>query len=282
MKKFIIGILTFILVLTFTLIPTTIFLEKTIKEDILRKVMTKQVATKTVEVITSTDEKIDNSTKDKIKDKIENNEEFQSVVNKYSDKILQDITENNIDDVNIKEDVIKIIEENKQIIEQNLDTKMDNQEIEDIVDKLDEELDLNSTYKKTIIKTKNELPKEAKKVLKIYNIITDNNTLYLLIGLSILNIIIITVLKKPHFKSLTNISVAGIISSIDTSILIVIIGLIFNLAIENIEYLKPISVVNALIIELIIFIISIVLLIINSIINKKYKSSSKDAKNDIS
>lgn len=282
MKKFIIGILTFVLVLTFTLIPTTIFLEKTIKEDILRKVMTKQVATKTVEVITSTDEKIDNSTKDKIKDKIENNEEFQSVVNKYSDKILQDITENNIDDVNIKEDVIKIIEENKQIIEQNLDTKMDNQEIEDIVDKLDEELDLNSTYKKAIIKTKNELPKEAKKVLKIYNIITDNNTLYLLIGLSILNIIIITVLKKPHFKSLTNISVAGIISSIDTSILIVIIGLIFNLAIENIEYLKPISVVNALIIELIIFIISIVLLIINSIINKKYKSSSKDAKNDIS
>lgn len=282
MKKFIIGILTFVLVLTFTLIPTTIFLEKTIKEDILRKVMTKQVATKTVEVITSTDEKIDNSTKDKIKDKIENNEEFQSVVNKYSDKILQDITENNTDDVNIKEDVIKIIEENKQIIEQDLDTKMDNQEIEDIVDKLDEELDLNSTYKKTIIKTKNELPKEARKVLKIYNIITDNNTLYLLIGLSILNIIIITVLKKPHFKSLTNISVAGIISSIDTSILIVIIGLIFNLAIENIEYLKPISVVNALIIELIIFIISIVLLIINSIINKKYKSSSKDAKNAIS
>lgn len=281
MKKFIIGILTFILVLTFTLIPTTIFLEKTIKEDILRKVMTKQVATKTVEVITSTDEKIDNSTKDKIKDKIENNEEFQSVVNKYSDKILQDITENNIDDVNIKEDVIKIIEENKQIIEQDLDKKIDNQEIEDIVDKLDEELDLNSTYKKTIIKTKNELPKEAKKVLKIYNIITDNNTLYLLIGLSILNIIIITVLKKPHFKSLTNISVAGIISSIDTSILIVIIGLIFNLAIENIEYLKPISVVNALIIELIIFIISIVLLIINSIINKKYKSS-KDVKNAIS
>ncbi len=281
MKKFIIGILTFILVLTFTLIPTTIFLEKTIKEDILRKVMTKQVATKTVEVITSTDEKIDNSTKDKIKDKIENNEEFQSVVNKYSDKILQDITENNIDDVNIKEDVIKIIEENKQIIEQDLDKKIDNQEIEDIVDKLDEELDLNSTYKKTIIKTKNELPKEARKVLKIYNIITDNNTLYLLIGLSILNIIIITALKKPHFKSLTNISVAGIISSIDTSILIVIIGLIFNLAIENIEYLKPISVVNALIIELIIFIISIVLLIINSIINKKYKSS-KDAKNAIS
>ena len=281
MKKFIIGILTFILVLTFTLIPTTIFLEKTIKEDILRKVMTKQVATKTVEVITSTDEKIDNSTKDKIKDKIENNEEFQSVVNKYSDKILQDITENNIDDVNIKEDVIKIIEENKQIIEQDLDKKIDNQEIEDIVDKLDEELDLNSTYKKTIIKTKNELPKEAKKVLKIYNIITDNNTLYLLIGLSILNIIIITVLKKPHFKSLTNISVSGIISSIDTSILIVIIGLIFNLAIENIEYLKPISVVNALIIELIIFIISIVLLIINSIINKKYKSS-KDVKNAIS
>ena len=281
MKKFIIGILTFILVLTFTLIPTTIFLEKTIKEDILRKVMTKQVATKTVEVITSTDEKIDNSTKDKIKDKIENNEEFQSVVNKYSDKILQDITKNNIDDVNIKEDVIKIIEENKQIIEQDLDKKMDNQEIEDIVDKLDEELDLNSTYKKTIIKTKNELPKEARKVLKIYNIITDNNTLYLLIGLSILNIIIITVLKKPHFKFLTNISVAGIISSIDTSILIVIIGLIFNLAIENIEYLKPISVVNALIIELIIFIISIVLLIINSIINKKYKSS-KDAKNAIS
>lgn len=281
MKKFIIGILTFVLVLTFTLIPTTIFLEKTIKEDILRKIMTKQVATKTVEVITSTDEKIDNSTKDKIKDKIENNEEFQSVVNKYSDKILQDITENNTDDVNIKEDVIKIIEENKQIIEQDLDTKINNQEIEDIVDKLDEELDLNSTYKKTIIKTKNELPKEAKKVLKIYNIITDNNTLYLLIGLSILNIIIITVLKKPHFKSLTNISVAGIISSIDTSILIVIIGLIFNLAIENIEYLKPISVVNALIIELIIFIISIVLLIINSIINKKYKSS-KDAKNAIS
>ena len=281
MKKFIIGILTFVLVLTFTLIPTTIFLEKTIKEDILRKVMTKQVATKTVEVITSTDEKIDNSTKDKIKDKIENNEEFQSVVNKYSDKILQDITENNIDDVNIKEDVIKIIEENKQIIEQDLDKKIDNQEIEDIVDKLDEELDLNSTYKKTIIKTKNELPKEAKKVLKIYNIITDNNTLYLLIGLSILNIIIITVLKKPHFKSLTNISVAGIISSIDTSILIVIIGLIFNMAIENIEYLKPISVVNALIIELIIFIISIVLLIINSIINKKYKSS-KDVKNAIS
>lgn len=281
MKKFIIGILTFVLVLTFTLIPTTIFLEKTIKEDILRKVMTKQVATKTVEVITSTDEKIDNSTKDKIKDKIENNEEFQSVVNKYSDKILQDITKNNIDDVNIKEDVIKIIEENKQIIEQDLDKKIDNQEIEDIVDKLDEELDLNSTYKKTIIKTKNELPKEARKVLKIYNIITDNNTLYLLIGLSILNIIIITVLKKPHFKSLTNISVAGIISSIDTSILIVIIGLIFNLAIENIEYLKPISVVNALIIELIIFIISIVLLIINSIINKKYKSS-KDVKNAIS
>ena len=281
MKKFIIGILTFALVLTFTLIPTTIFLEKTIKEDILRKIMTKQVATKTVEVITSTDEKIDNSTKDKIKDKIENNEEFQSVVNKYSDKILQDITENNTDDVNIKEDVIKIIEENKQIIEQDLDTKINNQEIEDIVDKLDEELDLNSTYKKTLIKTKNEVPKEAKKVLKIYTIITDNNTLYLLIGLSILNIIIITVLKKPHFKSLTNISVAGIISSIDKSILIVIIGLIFNLAIENIEYLKPISVVNALIIELIIFIISIVLLIINSIINKKYKSS-KDAKNAIS
>lgn len=282
MKKIIVGVLTFILVLTFTLIPTTMFLKKTIKEDILSKVMTKQVATKTVEVITSTDEKIDNSTKDKIKDKIENNEEFQNVINKYSDKILQDITENNIDDVNIKEDVIKIIEENKQIIEQDIDNKIDNQKIEEIVDKLDEELDLNSTYKKTIIKTKNELPKEAKQVLKIYNIITNNNTLYLLIGLSILNILIITILKKPHLKSLSNISVAGIISSIDTSILIVIIGLIFNLAIENIEYLKPISAINILIIELIIFIISIILLIINSIINKKYNSSSKKEKNAVS
>ena len=120
MKTFIRGFLTTLLIVTFTLIPLVMYVEKTINEDLLGAYLEDTISDnlkenmKSEEVFDLTEEE-----QQALEEEFENNESLQEFVNKYKDQILKDInsSEVNKEDINFEEDVRQLLLDNKELIE---------------------------------------------------------------------------------------------------------------------------------------------------------------------
>ena len=90
MKTFIRGLLTTVLVFTFTLIPTVIYAERTVNKDLIGDYFKEAITSQMTEVITSELPDLTQEEYQTIEDNIENNEEIDAFVEKYSNRLLQD------------------------------------------------------------------------------------------------------------------------------------------------------------------------------------------------
>ena len=82
MKTFIRGILTTVLVFTFTLIPTVMYAERTINNDLVGQYFKEEITNQMTESITENLEGLSEEEYSKIKDTIENDEEINGFVEK--------------------------------------------------------------------------------------------------------------------------------------------------------------------------------------------------------
>lgn len=269
MKTFIRGILTTVLVFTFTLIPTIIYAEQTVNQGIVGNYGKEEIARQMTERLGENFPELSEKELNELEENLQNNEQVDELVDKYSEKIIRDLSEDNIEDVNFEEDLRTFVLENKSTIEEASGHELTEEEIDAAIDEVIQNEDLNETYKQIITEAKQEMPEESQTMIDGYNNITSENFMIALVITTVISIIIIALLKKPYYKWIVNIAIAGIISAIFTALIGGCMALVLNLAMTSLEGMSAVSATPIIITSGIMLIISIILLVINSILDKK-------------
>ena len=267
MKTFIRGILTTVLVFTFTLIPTIMYAEQIVNRDIIGTYGKEEIIKQMSESFKNEFPELTDENIKELEDNLRTNENIDNLMNKYSNKIMKDLTTDEIEDINIEEDLKTFMEENKTTIEQATGQSISDEKLDELVEEVTQNEDINASYKKMIEEAKNSMPEEGQVVLNRYQSVTTDNFMMGLIITSIISIVIIALLKKPYYKWIVNIAIAGIVSALFIALIGGSIALVLNVAIE-IETVG-ISAMPMLITSGIMLLVSIVLIVINSILDSR-------------
>lgn len=269
MKTFIRGLLTTILVFTFTLIPTVIYAERTVNEDLIGDYFKEAITSQMTEVITSDLPDLSEEKYQTIEENIENNEEINAFVEKYSNRLLQDLSKENVDDVDLEEDIRNILHGNKDMIEEALGEEITDEQLDQALDEAFETEEVDNAYQQIIKEAKDEMPAEAQTMIDGYNTITSSEFIMIAVIISVVAIIMIALLKKPYYKWIVNVGIAGIISALFIALIGASISLLFNLVIESMNTTMTVSALPMLITAGIMLVVSIILIVINSILDSK-------------
>lgn len=267
MKTFIRGILTTVLVFTFTLIPTIMYAEQIVNRDIIGTYGKEEIIKQMSESFKNEFPELTDENIKELEDNLRTNENIDNLMNKYSNKIMKDLTTDEIEDINVEEDFKTFMKENKTTIEQVTGQSISDEKLDELLEEVTKNEDINASYKKMIEEAKNSIPEEGQVVLDGYQSVTTDNFMIALMITSIVSIIIIALLKKPYYKWIVNIAIAGIISALFIALIGGSIALVLNIAIETDTV--GISAMPMLITSGIMLLVSIVLIVINSVLDSR-------------
>lgn len=206
--------------------------------------------------------------------------EIKELVNNYVDRMIDligkdEITEEELENLNIEQDMIEYIKENKSVLQEKTGIEITDEMIDKATEKINER-DTNKVLKQTIENTRNNLSQEEKELLKTYQFIVSTKLkIVLVIGILII-IILLIILNEPKYLCLKNISSATIFASITT----LIISLALNAVVKSVINGITLKTNKMLTLSIIVLIVGIVLFIIYFILNKKL--SSRGGKNEVS
>lgn len=279
MKTVIRGFLTTLLIAIFTILATTIYVDKTINEDILGTYLKDSISSQLTDNIEEQYPELTGEEYEQLEEKIKNNESLNSFIEKYKDQIMNDMTgeEVNPEDVDLKEDIKQLLLENKEYVEQATGVEISDEEYEAAIDEAFDREDPNIVYSQIIKDTKQTLSEDDKNIIKGYQYITSNQFIMILSIAAVVVTLLIALLKKPYYKWIVNLGIAGFVSGILISIIGVGITLMINMIINTNEITFSISSVPMLITAAIMIVISIILFILNAVLD-----NHKEKKNAIS
>ena len=269
MKTFIRGILTTVLVFSFTLIPTIIYAEKTINNDLIGEYFKEEITSQITETMIDNLDGLSTEEYNKVKNDIENNKEINAFIEKYSNRILEDLSKEKLDDVNLEEDIKNLLHGNKELIEQAVGEKVTDEELDQALDTVFTGEDAEYSYQEIIKEVRNELPADAQAMVDGYNTLTSQQFVIVSIIISVIAIVIIALLKKPYYKWIVNVGIAGIISALFIALIGGSISLLVSVVINSINQTIKVSATPMLITAGIMLVVSIGLIVINNILDKK-------------
>ena len=269
MKKIIKVFLSFVIVLLMLFLTISFNLNKVIvdgviKEIIITKVIPKKVNNPNVsEDIINTLPLPDYLKNSEDINKLLEDQRVQEIINKYIDITLDNLTSEEIKNIDIESDIINYINENKELIKEITGKEVTPEMIED-TKKVIEESNLNEAIEDTIESTKESISTEEKIVLKGYKEIISTKTRIIVIGLIALCLLLIAIIDKSFYKWIKTGSICTIISGI----LVLLMGFILKLIVTSILPLPSFNVSYLYKSGLIQLIIGIVILIIYIVLNK--------------
>lgn len=268
MKTFIRGILTTILVFTFTLIPTVLFAKEAVTKDLVGTYAKEEISTEIVNNIKKELPEVEEAKITALEEKLQSDEKTQEIIDKYIARVLNDLDSEKVSDINIEEDVKSIIKENRQEFETVVGRELSDEKIDEVINEISEKEDINGTYKEMIEKAKQEMPRESKTLITSYNSISSQEFIVVLVVITVISIIALAFLKKPHYKWIANVGIAGIIASIMIAIIGSSMTLVLNFVLGSMNQTTLISVAPMLLTATILLAVSIIFLVINSIVDK--------------
>ena len=134
--------------------------------------------------------------------------------------------------------------------------------------------EVENSYQQIIQEARQEMPKDAQAMVDGYNTITSDEFIITSIIISVIAIIIIALLKKPYYKWIVNVGIAGIIAALFVALIGGSISLIVNLVVESIEGTMQIGATPMLITSGIMLAISIILIVINHTLDNKVEKNN--------
>ena len=268
MKTFIRGILTTILVFTFTLIPTVLFAKEAVTKDLVGTYAKEEISTEIVNNIKKELPEVEEAKITALEEKLQSDEKTQAIIDKYIARVLNDLDSEKVSDINIEEDVKSIIKENRQEFETVVGRELSDEKIDEVINEISEKEDINGTYKEMIEKAKQEMPRESKTLITSYNSISSQEFIVVLVVITVISIIALAFLKKPYYKWIVNVGIAGIIAFIMIAIIGSSMTLVLNFVLGSMNQTTVISAAPMLLTATITLAVSIILLVINSIVDK--------------
>ena len=269
MKKIIKVFLSFIIVLLMLFLTISFNLNKVIVDGVIKELIITKISAKKVNNPNISEEVINTLP---LPDYLKNSEDInklledqrvQEIINKYIDITLDNLTSEEIKNIDIESDIINYINENKELIKEITGKEVTPEMIED-TKKVIEESNLNETIEETIVSTKESISTEEKIVLKGYKEIISTKTRIITISLIALCLLLIALIDKSFYKWIKTGSICTIISGI----LVLLMGFILKLIVTSILPLPSFNVSYLYKSGLIQLIIGIVILIIYIVLNK--------------
>ena len=228
----------------------------------VRDVVVKQMKNVTVE---SVKEEIITNTNisDSNFNDIVNNTEADALIQKYIDLLIAGMAGNDIDsDINIEEDIVIFIDNNKELLKDKLGVT--DEQLEEF--KKSEKLKQADDYFREKVQEGNESNKNVVATFKVYNnLISDSLRTILVISIIVL-VAVIGILKKSLISLIKMVGIDLVI----TAILSILIVAVLNFIIVSVSDLAiSVSYSYGLIYGIITFVIGIIMIIGSNIYNKK-------------
>lgn len=271
MKVLIRGLLTTVMVITIFLLCSCTYVKQIINDEIISHIGRETFTTEISDSIESQMPEIDEQKKQEIKDLLDNNEQLNNIVDTISERIVADLSKDKIENIDINDDIKTFLQENKDLFIGAIGDEISEEEIDQAIDEAISETDFNQVYRDAVKSVQNDMDQDVQTVLDIYNYITSQEFLTILIIVFVVAMAITFLLQKPHYKGIVNISIATIVSAV----LVVPIALIMNMILQAIlEEIDTAIALNANPIWMsagCLLAIGILLLIVNYLIEQKKK-----------
>lgn len=271
MKVLIRGLLTTVMVITIFLLCSCTYVKQIINDEIISHIGRETFTTEISDSIESQMPEIDEQKKQEIKDLLDNNEQLNNIVDTISERIVADLSKDEIENIDINDDIKTFLQENKDLFIGAIGDEISEKEIDQAIDEAISETDFNQVYRDAVKSVQNDMDQDVQTVLDVYNYITSQEFLTILIIVFVVAMAITFLLQKPHYKGIVNISIATIVSAV----LVVPIALIMNMILQAIlEEIDTAIALNANPIWMsagCLLAIGILLLIVNYLIEQKKK-----------
>ncbi len=271
MKVLIRGLLTTVMVITIFLLCSCTYVKQIINDEIISHIGRETFTTEISNSIESQMPEIDEQKKQEIKDLLDNNEQLNNIVDTISERIVADLSKDEIKNIDINDDIKTFLQENKDLFIGAIGDEISEEEIDQAIDEAISETDFNQVYRDAVKSVQNDMDQDVQTVLDVYNYITSQEFLTILIIVFVVAMAITFLLQKPHYKGIVNVSIATIVSAV----LVVPIALIMNMILQAIlEEIDTAIALNANPIWMsagCLLAIGILLLIVNYLIEQKKK-----------
>lgn len=244
MKKIIQVILSFIIVVLTIFLTISFNLNKVIVNGVIKEIIITKVTSKEVNEPNIINEETINELP--IPKEIANSEDInklledervQEIINEYIDITLENLTTEEIKNIDIEKDIIQYVTENKELIKEITGKEVTPEMIED-TKKVLEENKINETVEETIKSAKESISTEEKIVLKGYKEIISSKTRVVVISLILLCLLLIALIQKSFYKWIKTLSICTIISGV----LVLLMTFIIQLLVTNLFPLPSFSV----------------------------------------
>lgn len=278
-KKTILGVLVLILTGLIILFTISVDLKNVIVNGVIMEIVKTQITSIGYKEGNREEKPMFEYTTDNEQvNEILRSKEVQDLVKKYVDLTVESmIDEESIDEIDLEQDMINYIRENKEVLEEKTGVEITEEMIQETEEQIKEQ-DINQTLKTAIKETKKNLTETQKKTLKGYNIITSLKLKIIIIILIILDSIGIFFIERKDFKWVYVLGSSIFSAGIGINVMSLIVNIIIS-KMASVPILKLSILFKHGIIEII---LGIVIMISYKIINKKINKTKEDKKDELS
>lgn len=202
------------------------------------------------------------------------NKEVQELIDKYVDSAISGVADpDSLNNVDLGEDIINFIIENKEVLEKEYNITISDEDISSMRES-EEFNSLTDDFIENIKTASEELSNTQKKLIKAYNFVCGTGFKIVLFILIILDIVLISILQKSLIKWIKTIG-ANLLSS---GILTIILGLVLHFSINSIVKKLDINLqfdfLKISLIGLIASIIGVIFIVVYHFVKKKENSDN--------
>lgn len=213
-------------------------------------------------------------------DKLLENKELTGLIDKYLDSTLEGLaSDSEIDDINIEEDILNFIKENKEVLEKEFNVEISDEDIDKIVEE-SEYQDLSEQYKEAIVENRKALSEPQKLVLKGFNFFLSGKFKMIVLAISCLVLVLIALLQKSWHRWIKTLGSTLITCGAMVLVMAIAVKAIINKALVSMESNIVINISSLVKASIVTLVIGLVLFIGYIIILKIVKK--KEVKDEVS
>ena len=258
LKSLLKGLLVLIMVNLIGILVLSLTIQKTLVNGIIKETIKTEVLKDSIKQELSVE---DNAAVEELLD----DPETQRLIEKYMDKTINVLAGNeSIDTIEVKEDIINYLKENKETISKISGEELTDAKINELEKELEKE-DIDQKLKQSMNNTKNEMPSIANDIIEVYSYFNSNEFRFILVISIVICIILIALLQKSFYKWIKTLAESVIVNGV----LAIVVSLVVMFIVTTVSPLKSFNMNNLLIPGIIMTVSGIIVVIVYNILTKK-------------
>lgn len=160
-------------------------------------------------------------------------EETKQLIDKYTELTMNGFMgEDSIRDIELGEDLLQYVKENREYLEEQLDIVITDQMIQDLEDS-EEYKQLTDMYKKIVVEGKTNMSSEDQGLIDAYSFVISWKFQLMLVVIIAVILLFVALIQKSYYRWIRVLGISSIIGAVLTSILALGLKLIVQYAIQD-------------------------------------------------